>query len=218
MVIFRLSGSEGKVMASLLHQAILRWASPRMAFLVIQKSNEVLFLSTWAYWTESPPLQLLLLWAPWFEQQSAQLASMWQKQLNQFLLPLVWYFLTSSQKLPPLRKGKKTDESVIGLFRLLTCIHTLLDFLAVRTDRQWLRLQDTDRGEISIHITVLFRPSQGIRSDHMNTISPHYKQGRWREEEELGSSAWWQASCVSTACNWHNVNSKTFGTVCCYQD
>ena len=32
-------------MASLLHQAILRWASPHVAFLAIQKSSEVLFLS-----------------------------------------------------------------------------------------------------------------------------------------------------------------------------
>jgi len=69
----------------------------------------------------------------------------------------------------------------------------------------------------SIHITVLFRPSQGVRSNHTSTISPRDAQGRWREEE-LGSSAWWQASCISTAWNWHNVNLKTFGTVCCHQD
>jgi len=35
-------------MASLLHQAILRWASPHVAFLAIQKSSEVLFLSALA--------------------------------------------------------------------------------------------------------------------------------------------------------------------------
>lgn len=66
-------------------------------------------------------------------EQGAQLASMRQTQPDQFLLPLVWYFLTSSQKLPPLRKVNKTNENVKGLFMLLTCIHVLLDFLAVST-------------------------------------------------------------------------------------
>lgn len=204
-------------MASLLHQAILSWASLHMAFLVMQKKQGgIIFI-----YLSCTGQKVSLCNYCCFELHGLKSKVLsWHRcdtQLNQFLLSLVWYFLTSSQKLLPLRKGKKTDESVKGLFRLLTHIHVLLDFLAVSTDGQWLRLQDTDRGEISIHITVLFRPSQGVRSNHTNTISPHYKQGRWREEE-LGSSAWWQASCVSTACNWHNVNSKTFGTVRCYQD
>lgn len=65
---------------------------------------------------------------------------------------------------------------------LLTCVHAILDFLAVSTDGQRLRLQHSDRGERSEHITVLFRPSQGVQSNHTETISPHRnrKDGRSR--------------------------------------
>lgn len=140
---------------------------------------------------------------------------MWQTQPDLFLLPLVWYFLTSSQKLPPLRKGNKTNEIVKALFRLLTCIH-VLDFLAMSTDSGWGYSMGTEEGDLytsqccsgPAKVCSVITPTP---AHHVINRADGGKQS-WVFQCD-GNPAVIQQPVIDTM--WIQ---KTFGTVCCYQD